>query len=44
MGARMNRCGNRGFSLVETLVVVAIISILMALYLPTLAKAIRKAK
>src|SRR3990172_4414160 len=29
----------RGFSLVETLVVVAIISILMALYLPVLSKA-----
>ena len=33
-----------GFSLIETLVVVAIISILMALYLPVLAKALRKAK
>ncbi|NUM52399.1 MAG: type II secretion system protein [Candidatus Hydrogenedentes bacterium] len=34
----------KGFSLVETLVVLAIILILMALYLPTLAKAMRKAK
>ncbi|HRK35331.1 MAG TPA: type II secretion system protein [Candidatus Hydrogenedentes bacterium] len=33
-----------GFSMVETLVVVAIIGILMALYLPTLAKALRKAQ
>jgi len=34
----------QGFSLVETLVVLVIILILMALYLPTLAKAMRKAK
>lgn len=34
----------RGFSLIETLVVMAIIAILMALYLPVLAKAMRKAE
>lgn len=34
----------KGFSLVETLVVLAIMLILMALYLPTLSKAMRKAK
>ena len=33
-----------GFSLVETLVVLAIISILMAIFLPTLVKVLRKAK
>lgn len=33
-----------GHSLIETLVVLSIILILMALYLPTLAKAMRKAK
>lgn len=40
----MKRRTNQGFSLVETLVVLAIILILMALYLPTLSKAMRKAK
>ena len=40
----MKRHANQGFSLVETLVVLAIILILMALYLPTLSKAMRKAK
>ena len=35
---------NRGYSLVETLCVLSIILILMALYLPTLSKAMRKAK
>ena len=34
----------RGFSLVETLVVLAIISILMAMYLPVLNKARKKSK
>ena len=40
----MKRRATRGFSLVETLVVLAIMLILMALYLPTLSKAMRKAK
>lgn len=40
----MNLRSKRGHTLVETLVVLAIILILMALYLPTLAKAMRKAK
>jgi prepilin-type N-terminal cleavage/methylation domain-containing protein len=35
---------SHGYSLVETLVVVAIIAILMALYLPTLSKVLRKAE
>lgn len=34
----------KGYSLVETLCALAIIAILMALYLPTLSKAMRKAK
>ncbi|GMW02328.1 MAG: hypothetical protein AMXMBFR84_34640 [Candidatus Hydrogenedentota bacterium] len=38
------RCRRHGFSMVEMLVVLAIISILMALYLPVLSKAMRKAK
>lgn len=40
----MRRWGKCGFSLVETLVVMAIIAILMALYLPVLSKAMRKAE
>ncbi|GMV95423.1 MAG: hypothetical protein AMXMBFR82_52010 [Candidatus Hydrogenedentota bacterium] len=40
----MRRWGKCGFSLVETLVVVAIIAILMALYLPVLSKVMRKAE
>ena len=40
----MKRRANKGFSLVETLVVLTIMLILMALYLPTLSKAMRKAK
>lgn len=40
----MFRRAKQGYSLVETLVVLSIILILMALYLPTLSKAMRKAK
>ena len=35
---------SRGHTLIETLVVLAIISVLMALYLPTLSKAMRQAE
>ena len=46
-GARRRRAEmrrHRGFSLLELLICVAIISILMALYLPVLGKARRKAE
>ncbi|MBI4556235.1 MAG: type II secretion system protein [Candidatus Hydrogenedentes bacterium] len=40
----LKRCTMRGFSLIELMVVLAIISILMAMYLPILSKVMRKAE